>query len=166
VSLTVLSADPIVLLTAISAILGGLMAGFFFAYSVSVVLALDTLPGSDYTLIMQQINEKVLNVVFGGVFFGAVVVPTGTLVYVLVFGQWTSTRNLWFIAGLITYLLGTFMITMRIHIPMNNEIARWSPDSPPEDWQEIRTRWARWNHVRAVSSAISFVFYLASIVPM
>lgn len=140
------------------------MAGFFFAYSVSVVLALDTLSGSDYTLIMQQINEKVLNVVFGIVFFGAVVVPIATLVYVLFFGQWTAALSLLFITGFVIYLLGTFVVTMRVHIPMNNEIATWSPDSPREDWQGIRSRWARWNHVRAASSATSFVFYIAAIV--
>lgn len=63
------------------------MAGFFFAYSVSVVLALETLSGSEYMTVMQEINDKVLNVVFGVVFFGAVIVPIGGTVLVVVRGN-------------------------------------------------------------------------------
>lgn len=39
----------VVFVLAISVVLGGLMAGFFFAYLVSMVLALGTLSSSEYT---------------------------------------------------------------------------------------------------------------------
>ncbi|MFB9806905.1 hypothetical protein ACFFQF_17445 [Haladaptatus pallidirubidus] len=67
------------------------MAGFFFTYSASVVLALDKLSASVYTTMMQEINETVLNVVFGIVFFGAIVVPTVSAAVVLL--QETGRRS-------------------------------------------------------------------------
>jgi len=154
---------PVVVLLAVSAVLGGLMAGFFFAYSASVVLALRTLPASEYTTVMQEINEKVLNVVFGIVFFGAVVVPIGGAILVVVRGYWTTLSGQLFLAGVVVYLVGTFLVTARIHIPMNDRIATWSPVSPPDEWVTIQARWGRWNHVRTTAAVVSFALYLAAI---
>jgi uncharacterized membrane protein len=139
------------------------MAGFFFAYSVSVVLALQTLSASEYTTVMQEINEKVLNVVFGLVFFGAVVVPLGGVVLMLLEGTWTTQYGLLFFAGVLVYFIGSFIVTVRIHIPMNEYIATWSPRSPPEEWSTVQTRWTRWNHIRAAAALLSFTLYVAAI---
>jgi uncharacterized membrane protein len=155
---------PVVVLLAVSAVLGGLMAGFFFAYSASVVLALRTLSASEYTTVMQEINEKVLNVVFGIAFFGAVVVPIGGAILVIVQGYWTTLSGQLFLGGVIVYLVGTFLVTARIHIPMNDRIATWSPVSPPDEWVTVQARWGRWNHVRTTAAVVSFALYLAAIV--
>ncbi|WP_435157023.1 DUF1772 domain-containing protein [Haladaptatus sp. DFWS20] len=160
---SVLSGELVVLLVTVSAALAGLMAGFFFAFSVSVVLALETLSASAYTTVMQEINERVLNVVFGIVFFGAVVVPVGSAVVVVFQGDWTTQFGQLFLAGVGVYLLGTFGVTMRIHIPMNETIATWSPSSPPDEWATVRSRWARWNHIRTIAAFVSFALYLSAI---
>jgi uncharacterized membrane protein len=139
------------------------MAGFFFAYSVSVVLALQTLSASEYTTVMQEINEKVLNAVFGVAFFGAVVVPVVTAAIVVFRGAWSTQYGLLFLAGTAVYLVGTAFVTARIHIPANDYIATWSPVSPPDEWPAIRTRWTRWNHVRTTAAVVSFVLYLAAV---
>lgn len=73
IQLNVLLGSPVIVLLAVSVVLSGLMAGFFFAYSLSVVLALETLSASEYVTVMQEINDKILNVVFGAVFFGTVI---------------------------------------------------------------------------------------------
>jgi len=159
----VLSGRPLVFLLVVSAVLGGLMAGFFFAYSASVVPALRTLSASEYTTVMQEINEKVLNVVFGVVFFGAVVVPIGSAIIAVLLGYWTTLSGQLFLAGVIVYLAGTFLVTARIHIPMNDHIATWSPVSPPDEWATVQTRWRRWNHVRTMAAVVSFGLYLAAI---
>lgn len=166
IQLNALSGELVVILFSLSAILGGLMAGFFFAYSVSVVLALETLSASAYTTVIQDINEKVLNVVFGATFFGAVVVPVGTAAIVLLQGDWTTWYSRLFLVGVVVYLIGTFAVTMRIHIPMNEEIATWSPASPPDEWAAVRARWARWNHIRTIAAIVSFVLYLSAIVSL
>ncbi|WP_227378782.1 anthrone oxygenase family protein [Haladaptatus halobius] len=166
IQLNALSGELVVILFSLSAILGGLMAGFFFAYSVSVVLALETLSASAYTTVIQDINEKVLNVVFGATFFGAIVVPVGTAAIVLLQGDWATWYSRLFLVGVVVYLIGTFAVTMRIHIPMNEEIATWSPASPPDEWAAVRARWARWNHIRTIAAIVSFVLYLSAIVSL
>lgn len=162
----ILSDELIVFLFVVSTILGGIMAGFFFTYSVSVVLALDRLSAVVYTNVMQEINETVLNVVFGITFFGAVVVPTVSAAVVLLQGDWSGQSSQLFITGVIIYLIGTFAVTMRIHIPMNEYIATWSTPSLPDDWAAVRSRWARWNHIRATAAVVSFILYLAASVSL
>ena len=162
--MNVLLEMPVVFLLALSAVLGGLMAGFFFAYSASVVLALRTLSAPEYTTVMQEINEKVLNAVFGAVFFGAVVVPVGASALVVLQGNWSTGYGLLFLAGTVVYLAGAFLVTLGVHIPMNDYIATWSPITPPDEWATVRERWTRWNHVRTTAAVVSFALYLAAIV--
>jgi uncharacterized membrane protein len=57
-------------LTLISALGSGLMAGFFFAFSVSVMKALSRLPPAQGIAAMQSINVVVINPVFLIAFFG------------------------------------------------------------------------------------------------
>ncbi|MFC7768598.1 MULTISPECIES: DUF1772 domain-containing protein [Salinirubellus] len=161
--MNVLLEMPVVFLLALSAVLGGLMAGFFFAYSASVVLALRTLSAPEYTTVMQEINEKVLNAVFGAVFFGAVVVPVGASALVVLQGNWSTGYGLLFLAGTVVYLAGAFLVTLGVHIPMNDYIATWSPITPPDEWAAVQARWARWNHVRTTAAVVSFALYLAAI---
>lgn len=161
--LNVVSGDLVILLLTVSAVLCGLMAGLFFAYSVSVVLALETLSASVYTTVMQEINEKILNAVFGVVFVGAVVIPVISAAVLGFHGDWTAQYGQVFLAGIVMYLVGTVAVTIGIHIPMNESIATWSTASPPDEWATVRARWARWNHVRATAAIISFVFYLAAL---
>lgn len=163
-SLSVIPEELVVLLLTVSAVLGGIMAGFFFTYSASVVLALDTLSASAYTTVMQSINETVLNVVFGVAFFGAVLVPAVSAAVVLLQGDWTAPYGQLLLAGVVIYLIGTFAVTILIHIPMNDYIATWSTTSPPDDWAAVRSRWALWNHGRTTAALVSFVLYLAAIV--
>lgn len=154
---------PFVLLVATSTVFGGIMAGLFFAYSTSVVLALDTLPASAYVRVIQSINESILNVVFGIVFGGAIFVPIVGVAVILVRGHWTSLSGQSFLVGALVYLAGTAGVTIRIHIPMNEYIATWAAESPPDDWSAIRSRWARWNHVRTIAAFVSFVLYLTAL---
>ncbi len=164
VTLNILSEGFVPLLLAASAFFVGILAGLFFAYSVSVVLALKTFSASAYTIVMQSINNAILNVAFGVVFIGSIAVPTVSASVVLLQGDWTSQYGPLVLLGTAIYLTGTIAVTMNIHLPMNESIATWSPASPPDDWTTVRTRWARWNHVRAIAAVISFVIYLSAIV--
>ena len=56
-----------------------------------------------------------------------------------------------------------FLVTARVHIPMNDRIATWSPVSPPDEWVTIQARWGQWNHVRTTAAVVSFALYLAAI---
>jgi len=160
VSMTVFS--PIVA----STILAGLAAGFFFAYSANVVWALDRLSGSTYTEVMQPINATVRNPAFAAVFFGAIAVSALGAVVILVRGDGLTPYGVLFLSGAIVYVLGTFAVTVMIHVPMNESIATWSATAPPADWAAVRARWALWNHVRTIAATISFVLYLTATVAL
>lgn len=156
--------DLLTLSLTVSTVLAGLIAGLFFAYSVSVVLALDTLVASTYTTVMQSINELILNPVFGLAFAGVVVVPAVGVVVLVFQGEWTAAYGQLFVVGFLVYVVGTLAVTMLIHIPMNEYIATWTADSPPGDWMAIRARWTRWNHVRTTAAVASFVLYTVALV--
>ncbi len=153
-------------LFATSAILGGIMAGFFFAYSASVVLALETLSADAYTTVMRPINESVRNPAFGVAFFGAIAVPVVGAAIVLLRGYWTSQYGQLFLAGVTVYLIGTIAVTVMVHFPMNDDIATWSVESPPDDWAAVRARWALWNHVRTTAAIVSFALYIGALVTL
>lgn len=155
--------EPLVgVIVAASTVLGGLMAGFFFAYSVSVVLMLDTLSPSTYTRVMQSINEKIMNPTFGFVFGGAAIVPIVGAVLVIIDGLWMSLSGQLFLAGVIIYLVGTAGVTVLVSVPLNDDIETWPIESPPDDWEVVRARWSLWNHIRTGGAIVSFGLYVAA----
>jgi uncharacterized membrane protein len=97
------------------------------------------------------------------VFFDAVVVPIGGAAVLMLHGDWQTLSGPLYLAGTVIYLVGTLFVTARIHIPMNEHIATWSPVSPPEDWAAVRAKWTRWNHVRMTAAVASFALYLAAV---
>ena len=72
------------LLTFFCALGCGLIAGFFFAFSVSVMKALGKIPPAQGIAAMQSINVVVINPVFLGVFMGTAVACLVVLVGSLV----------------------------------------------------------------------------------
>ena len=57
-------------ITLVAALGCGLMAGLFFAFSVSVMKALGRLPSAEGIAAMQSINVAIINPVFLAAFFG------------------------------------------------------------------------------------------------
>ncbi len=66
----------------------GLMAGLFFAFSVSVMRALARLPAAEGIVAMQAINVAILNPVFLMAFFGTA--AACVLVLIASFLRWHS----------------------------------------------------------------------------
>jgi uncharacterized membrane protein len=59
------------LLLALATITTALMAGLFYAFSVSINLAFGHLPDTQYLLAMQEINKAIVNPVFLFSFLGS-----------------------------------------------------------------------------------------------
>lgn len=142
---------------ALNFILYGLMAGFFYAYSVNVMTGLNQSPSEEAILAMQNINIAVRNPVFFITFF-----LTPVLSLVLCIGMWIQGRKkpalMLAIAGLV-YLLGVIVTTSTVNVPMNNELALIS--TPLEQgggdaiWQAYTEKWTNWNTVRTVFCTVS-----------
>lgn len=42
------------------------------------------------------------------------------------------------------------------NVPINRKVLSWDPAQPPTGWSELRSRWARWQHLRSFLAAASF----------
>lgn len=139
----------------------GLMAGFFFAFSVDVAPAMRELDASAYIHTQQAINRAVRNIPFALVYFGAAVTPLLAAVALWLAGRRSEAR-LW-LAIAAAYLLGVFVLTREINIPINNALALWDPNAPPADWQQARDDWNFANLIRCLAACASFVVALLAL---
>ena len=49
-------------------------------------------------------------------------------------------------------------------VPINNQIARWQPDSVPANWRDLRRRWDLLHAIRVVFLVIALILLVASCV--
>ena len=143
----------------------GLVAGVFYAFSTFVMRALARLAPAQGIAAMQSINVVVLNPWFLGVFLGTAALAVAAMASVVV--RWGSTSASWLLAGGILYFAGSFVVTIRGNVPMNEALARMDPQTAAgaEYWQRYLAGWTRWNHVRAAASlaaSLSFILALAA----
>jgi uncharacterized membrane protein len=151
------------ILTVISALGSGLIAGAFFAFSSFVMGALGKLPASQGIAAMQSINVVVINPIFLGVLFG-----TAALALFLGFGairHLADPRANWIVAGAGLYVIGTVVVTMVFNVPLNNALAAVDPASGEGAavWADYLRSWTNWNHVRglaALAASGAFIFAL------
>lgn len=136
----------------ITLIITGLGAGFFFAWSVTVIPGTKEVSDSVYLEAMQSINNKIINPVFFFIFFG----PGLLLVY-----QATGLEPINILAAS-SYILGAIGITIVKNVPMNNKIE--STDlSKLSDQEKTELRswyepiWNRWHYIRTGFSVLAFV---------
>jgi uncharacterized membrane protein len=151
--------DIIALLGALGS---GLMAGFFFAFSVCVMKALGKLSPEQGIAAMQSINVVVINPVFLTVFLG-----TGSLCAVGIFGSvmhWREPAAAYLLAGSAVYLVGPLLVTMLFNVPRNNALGELTPSSAEgaKLWASYLSEWTAWNHVRTITSlAAAALFTMA-----
>lgn len=125
----------------------GLMAGVFFAYSMSVMPGLARADDRTFVAAFQAIDRAIINPVFLLTFLGALVFPAAAAV--LLIGQ--GPAFWWALAAFALYL-AVVMITGRVHVPRNNALkAAGAPERI--DTAAARERfgeaeWSRWNAVR------------------
>jgi uncharacterized membrane protein len=131
----------------------GMLAGLFYAYSVSVMPGLGD--ADDRTLIdaMQQINEAIENPVFFLSFLGAPVLALAALVVVRRSDSRQEIR--WIVAALVLYGVA-FLVTVAFNIPLNDELAQAGDPERIADPARVRDDfygpWGAWNIVRTVAS--------------
>lgn len=106
---------------AISTVLTGLFAGFFFTYSASVVLGLGQVDDLTYVRTFQAINDTIRNPAFAVVFFGSVPV---TAIAIALHRTRRIVRHL-ATAGLLLTLT-VMAITFAGSVPLNNELATYT----------------------------------------
>jgi uncharacterized membrane protein len=151
-------------LTVVLALLGSaLIGGVFFAFSSFVMTALGRLPSSEGMAAMQSINVVVLNRSFLGAFMGTALVSL--LAAVLAGVAWSAPAASFVIAGALSYLVGTFLVTGIGNVPLNERLAEASADDPDavQTWDDYLDRWTRLNTVRTVAATVAVVLLIAGL---
>jgi len=133
----------------------GLMAGFFFAFSVCVMAGLNAVPADEAIGAMQAINAAVRNPVFFVTFFLTPVVAGGTSV--LAFAAGDARTGFFMAAAAAVYALAAILPTASINVPMNEALAAIDP--PRADaatiWSDYSDRWTLWNTVRTLTTTVA-----------
>lgn len=150
----------------IVALLGSaLIAGVFFAFSSFVMKALARLPSAEGIAAMQSINEVVLNPTFLGAFMGTAAVSA--LVAMLAVAGWSVPSAPYYLAGALTYLSGTFLVTGLGNVPLNNRLAAVSRTDPQAIlvWEHYLKRWTWLNTVRTMASLVAALLFTLGLIP-
>ena len=131
----------------------GLLAGLFYAYSVSVMPGLGQ--ADDRTLVdgMQQINDAIENPVFFVSFLGAPVLILAALVLEHRSGARQIAR--WVGAALVLCAI-TILVTGALNVPLNDDLKQAGDPGRIADIAQVRDDfygpWVAWNIVRTVAS--------------
>jgi uncharacterized membrane protein len=134
----------------------GLIAGLFFAFSVSVMRALARLPAAQGMAAMQAINVVIINPIFLVVFLGTAAVCVFLIIAALL-GWQQTLGTVYLLTGSVLYLVGSLLVTMGFNVPMNESLASVTPTDPDSAslWAGYLTRWTAWNHIRTVAALVA-----------
>lgn len=141
----------------------GLMAGFFFAYSATVMNALAVADARVALTTMQAINAHVQNPAFQLAFWGALAAAIVALTLALARPQ--KGRGLITAAALV-YGIGVFAVTAWGNVPLNRALALIDPasaEAPAAMLAYVRD-WTGLNHVRTGAAIAAFGLALLALI--
>lgn len=150
----------ILLFLGASLLLTGAIAGFFYAYSVSVMRGLDAATPQQAIGAMQGINAMVRNAWFAPAFFGTPILAVVSSA--LLFRLKRRHAAIAMLLAAMFYVFGALVPTFAVNVPMNDALAELAV--PVENaealalWSHYSARWTSWNHLRTLSSLASLLF--------
>lgn len=144
-----------------SAIGCGLLAGIYFAFSTFVLQALDRTGAGTGTAAMNAINVEIVRSAFMPLFLGTTATSAVLSLFALL--RWNEPGSLVMLIGGVLYVFGMFGVTMAFNVPLNNSLARTDSRDADALWRHYLDVWARWNHVRTLSSTAASALFIAAI---
>jgi uncharacterized membrane protein len=144
-----------------SILLMGLIAGLFYAGS-TVLVGFDAMPKPGAIRAMQAINAHFRNWMFAAGFFGSLAMPAITVIIFSAVRRWLVAR--WVLAGLLSYLIGAFAITLVLSVPLNESLlvldgSRGNFTAVTEAYFDS---WRFWNWVRMLASLLALGFLVVA----
>jgi uncharacterized membrane protein len=132
----------------------GLMAGVFGLYAHAIMPGLRQTDDRTFVGAFQSIDRAILNPWFLPTFVGALVL-TGLAALLHLLGDHDTVLP-WVVAALALYL-AVFVITLGVHVPLNDQIKMAGDPDEIADLAAVRerfdeARWVRWNIIRALAS--------------
>ena len=129
---------------------GGLMVNW-----IGLARAMSRLSVSSYVEFHQATNhtfDPYMPIVVVGALLGGIVLA------ILPPGIDSHSREL-AIAGSLCYV-AVLAIALSTNVRINKQIARWSVQSPPDDWESIRASWVRFHILRTLFSLPGLACYI------
>jgi uncharacterized membrane protein len=149
-------------LTLVSAVGAGWVAGIFIVFSTTIMKALATLPPAQGIAAMQAINTTIVGPWFLTPFFATAV--SCLILVVAGLARWHASVTPYWLAGSALYLAGAMLVTVCANVPRNTAMAAFDPNSAEAVrlWTGYLEGWTAWNHVRAAAAlAAAICFTLA-----
>ena len=152
------------LLTFLTALGCGVMAGGFSAFSAFVMKGLDRLPAPRAVAAMQQINVAAPTPAFMAVLLGTALACVGLMLSSLF--VWGEPFAVYLLVGGGLYLIFAFGLTIVYHVPRNDALARVEADGTEAEsrWSSYVAGWTAWNHLRFAGSLAASVSLVMALV--
>lgn len=137
----------------------GLIAGFLFAWQVSVIPGNKLVSNQTYLETMQNINRAILNPAFFLFFIGSVPVLILHAIY-----QTFSGFGMYFwisVSATIFYMIGVFVVTGVGNVPLNNELDQLKLSTLSEhDQSKFRIYYeSNWNRLHTIRTWFSILVF-------
>lgn len=143
---------------ALATLTTGLIAGVFYAWSVTVIPGLADLPDASYVASMNAMTQRIANPLFFASFLGSV--PFLVLALVVHLRRPRSGRFRLIALACVLYIVGGFLLTTIVSAPMAYQLTTVDPDASARVLDEARDAyegpWNFWNWVRTVFSTLAF----------
>jgi uncharacterized membrane protein len=150
-------------LTLVAALGCATMAGVFFAFSAFVMAGLARLPAPQGIAAMQSINRTAVRPVFMSALFGTA--ATCVALVVVALSTWGDRRAALLLAGSLMYLVGTILLTIGVHVPLNDRLATVDPGQADalSRWNGYVGRFTSWNHVRGLAALTAAALFTVAL---
>lgn len=141
----------------------GLLAGLYFSFSAFINSALGRIETLAGIAAMNSINVVIVRSPFMPLFLGsslAALILAGIALF-----QWHQPGSVAIFAGGVIYVVGMFVCTMVLNVPLNNALLAVDPASAngADVWARFLREWTFWNHVRTIASTVAMVLFIYAI---
>jgi uncharacterized membrane protein len=130
-------------LTAVTTIGSGLLAGVFFAFSAFVMSGLQRLPDPGGAAAMRSINVTAQRPPLMIALFGVSALSVAMIVRAL--ATWSRPGAGWLLVGAILTIVGALGVTAAINVPLNNRL-----EAGTVTWSRFLAGWDPANHARTI----------------
>lgn len=146
-----------------SAISCGLLAGLYFSFSTFINSALGRIETPAGIAAMNSINVVIVRSPFMPLFLGSSL--AALILACIALFQWHQPGSGAVFAGGVIYVVGMFVCTMVLNVPLNNALAAVDPASAngADVWAKFLRDWTFWNHVRTIASTVAMVLFIYAI---
>lgn len=151
------------LLTVVGVLGTALNAGIFYAFSSFVMPGFGRLSAERGVAAMQSVNITAVRAPFMAVLLGTALV--GVVLIVCALSSIGSRHCLFLLVGAVLYLVSPIVLTIVLHVPLNDALAMLDPtaEGAAEQWADYQSSWNAWNHLRWISPLVASALFTTAL---